>query len=68
MDSVVLNYQKLAKAHENFTFLHFQDVSIYLMGKLVREQEQVFPEEPSLKFTDKRMRNLNRLDIADIHV
>lgn len=29
MDSAVLNYQELAKVHENFTFLHFQDVTIY---------------------------------------
>lgn len=39
MDSAVLNYQELAKVHENFTFLHFQDVTIYLMGNLPKEQE-----------------------------
>lgn len=39
MNLAVLNYQKLAKAYENFTFLYFQDTAIYLMGNLAREEE-----------------------------
>lgn len=39
MDSNVVNYQKLAKAHENFALLHIQDISIYLTENLAREQE-----------------------------
>lgn len=61
MDSDVLNYQKLAKAHENVTFLHFQDVTIYLMGILVRQQETSISRGTSTQIHRQKNEELNGL-------
>lgn len=63
----MINDQELAKAHENFAFLHCQDLTTYLMGTDPESRQPVVPVPRLLGFREERLRGLNGLYLADAH-